>query len=339
VVVYWGDQRSGLVGRLDQFYSRITRSTYFDPLAEYSLPQKPIGKAKYVSSTQIMPGDTRTLDTLEISREIDRHILRGVLPFPTDHTIYIVHFGASTPTVMGANILGIPVGAPPGGNPGYCAYHITARTQVPTPIPGIFVYGPKIRIAVIPDQIAASCATTTTLFDRTTFSATHELVETITNPDSVIVEMAPVNAAMIQCNGIFIPASAAVPLPPVGGAPLQPIFNGLERWSWTSNKSVLCNPDEVADQCRVGTPFQTTKTTNGTYSVSQYHLNSLGRCAVSSVQGTVPTPPPPRQPTAYEVCLDSCSSELEGCMADAHSGAARGACVRESKTCRKQCAP
>ena len=56
VVVYWGAQRSGLPSFMDQFYSRITQSTYLAPLSEYNLPGKIIGTARYVTSVSILPG-------------------------------------------------------------------------------------------------------------------------------------------------------------------------------------------------------------------------------------------------------------------------------------------
>jgi hypothetical protein len=45
----------------------------------------------------------------------------------------------------------------------------------------------------------------------TTVNATHEMVEAITDPDSVIIEMAPIAGANVQCNGSFWPIAALLP--------------------------------------------------------------------------------------------------------------------------------
>ncbi len=38
-----------------------------------------------------------------------------------------------------------------------------------------------------------------------------------------------------------------------------------------------------------------------------------------------------------KACLDACKADLQQCMADAHSGTARGVCVRENKMCVQDC--
>lgn len=337
VVVYWGDQPATFTANLNKFYSRITRSGYLDVLTEYSRTGRPIGAASLISSVQIMPGDSRTVDTLEIAREIDRHILSGILPIPSSRTVYMVHFGAAMSTVMGANILGAQIGASPVAGR-FCGYHFTARTQVPLPLPGLFAYGPKIRISVIPDPSTtpAGCSGKPNTFNAVTFVSTHELVETITNPDSVIIEMSPVTGAAVQCNGVNFPVGAAIPVPPIGPGPLV-VLNGQSPWAWNSSRSVICNPDEVSDQCSAPLRFRTTNTLDGAYIVSGIFLNSRRACSLSTRQGDVLEAPPPRPPTAREVCTRDCRQEQSACMAEARSGVVRGACSRQALACNRAC--
>src|SRR3954464_13701498 len=61
IVVYWGAQQTGIPAFLDNFYRRITQSTYLAPLSEYNVPPKSIGMARFVGSTSIMPDERRTL--------------------------------------------------------------------------------------------------------------------------------------------------------------------------------------------------------------------------------------------------------------------------------------
>lgn len=344
VVVYWGDLASPSAAQLDTFYNRISRSHYFDTLAEYATPRRGSLLVSYKASFGLNSGVTQTVGTVQIARELDTRILKGELPFPLENTIYVVHFGPKVSTIIGTTIFGAKLGAPPmPGTGGYCAYHFSARTHVPTPIPGVFVFGPKIRIAVIPDQVSTSCAggsSPSLALDATTSIATHEIVETITNPDSVIIEMAPITGAAVQCNGIFFPVDA-VPVPPFSGPfPPQPFLNGASRWAWTTSKSALCNPDEIADSCSSAANFQTTPASttpipnDGLYSVSQIFSLAKGACAVSAMQGTVTSPPPV---SAHDLCLAGCARDLTACKVIAHSFAERNQCFGEASSCRSDC--
>lgn len=329
VVVYWGKQRSGLQASLDQFYPRLTRSTYFDLLREYSTPRETIGKVAYVKSVSIKPSDGAIqVDTVETAREIDRQILNGTLPFPGENTLYVVHFGEFMDVVMGSNLFGMAVGGEP--TMGFCAYHFSARAQVPTPFPGIAVFGPKMRIAVIPDpgRIGSICQGKMSVLAATTFNATHEIVETITNPDSVLVEMPPLVGANVQCNTVRLPVSS---LSPVGTVP--PAFNGLEPWSWTSSASQFCNPDEVSDTCTTPASYNTTGLPDGVYSVSPIFLNSRRACTVAA---NVPPPPAPRPPPNAR-CMAACQATLSQCLDVADTPRRVATCNLAAQRCKARC--
>lgn len=329
VVVYWGKQRAGVQAAVDQFYSRLTRSTYFDVLSEYSTPRERIGRATYVKSVAIKPNDGAIMvDTVETAREIDRQVLNGTLPFPGENTIYAVHFGEFMDVMMGSNIFGIPVGGEAGI--GFCAYHFSARTQVPTPIPGIAIFGPKLRIAVIPDpvRIGSRCRAAPDPLGDITFLASHEVVETITNPDSVLVEMPPLVGANVQCNRARIPVTAVTPVTTV-----PPAVNGIEPWSWSSSASTFCNPDEVADTCLSAVSYNATGLPDGVYRVSPIFLNSRGACSVAA---NVPPPPAPRPP-ANRQCLAGCQAKLAACLDIADSPRRTASCNLAAQRCKAGC--
>lgn len=329
VVVYWGKQRAGLQASLDQFYPRLTRSTYFDPLREYSTPTESIGRATYVKSVSIRPSDGAIhVDTVETAREIDRQILNGTLPFPGQNTLYVIHFGEFMDVVMGSNLFGMAVGGEAGI--GFCAYHFSARTQVPTPFPGIAIFGPKIRIAVVPDpgRTGTRCLMGTTVLGASTFLATHEIVEAITNPDSVLVEMPPVVGANVQCNRVRIPVAS---ISPVNTMP--PALNGQEAWSWASGASQFCNPDEVSDTCTSPASYNTTGFSDGVYMVSPIFLNSRRACSVAA---NVAPPPAPRPPPSSR-CLAACQTRLEQCLDVAASLRQTATCNLAGQRCKAGC--
>jgi hypothetical protein len=339
VVVYWGEQMDNgvLQTRLDQFYRRLAASHYFEPLTEYAAKGKRPGRVSFVKSVQIRLNDTRTIDTVELARELDRQIASGVLPPATDSTIYMVHLGTKVRAMMGSNIFGVPFGAMAGN--GFCAYHYTARVQVPTPFPLIAVFGQKIRIGVIPDQAVGNCLNGGDFFATTTSAASHELVEAIVNPDAVLIELLPVSGANAQCNGARFPA-ASLPFTPI---PAPIAFNGIETWAWVSGLSQLCNPEEIADSftgatnhCTGDFRYNTTGTTatgdaEGIYAVQGYFLNSLGRCSIA------PNVAPPTVHTVDPVCMAGCDRKYVSCIDTANSQKDRARCVVARNNCNKTC--
>lgn len=339
VVVYWGKQMDDgvLQPKLDQFYQRLGASHYFEPLAEYAARGKTPGRASFLKSVQILPNDTRTIDTVEMAREIDRQINAGVLPPASANTVYMVHLGTAVRSVMGSNILGVPVGSPAGV--GFCGYHFTARIQFPTPLPTIAVFGQKIRIGVIPDQQAAGCTKGADFFQTTTAAASHELIEAIANPDSVLIEMLPIVGANVQCNGFRIPVaslqSSVTPLPvPVA-------FNGIEPWAWASGLSQFCNPEEISDafagstgHCSSAFSHNTTGKPDGVYQVSGYFLNSLGRCAIAP---DVTPAPSPVVRTTNPACVAACAQRFNACADTVNTQRDQARCNLARSNCLRTC--
>lgn len=338
VVVYWGKQMDDGVfqPKLDQFYLRLAGSHYFEPLAEYSTRTKRLGRVSFLRSAQILPNDTRTIDTVELAREIDRQINSGALPPATDNTIYMVHLGAKVRTVMGSNLFGVPVGAPAGPASGFCGYHFTARIQAPTPVPTVAVFGQKIRIGVVPDQALSGCLRGLDFFTRTTSSASHELIEAIVNPDSLLIEMLPISGADVQCNGARFPIAALQSS--VTPFPLLPMSNGVAPWAWASSLSKLCNPEEISDnfegaknRCDTVFPYNTTGAPDGMYTVSGYFLNSLGRCAIA------PHVAPRVVTTVDRACQAVCDKKFAVCSDNVGTSRDQARCRASQGVCKQQC--
>lgn len=269
VAIYWGTQAPGHQSALDGFYSQIMSSTYLDWLADYSTPQQTIGRGTFGGSFAILPSDARSVDTISIAREIDGQILAGAIPFPTADTIYMVHFGPAMTPTMGTSILGYTIGANVGT--GFCAYHYTARVQVPIVPPFWFGYGPKLRIAVIPTVSTIPICNPLNTLDDATHLASHELVETITDPDSVVLGMFPIAGETLECNGFSLPPGAA-------------LLNAM--WGWISASSSFCNPNEIADDLLIGR-FRTSPAVGDSFLVARPWRNSAGTNILSGPAGTL----------------------------------------------------
>lgn len=267
VAVYWGNQAPGLQANQDRFYAQILGSSYLDWLSDYSTPQRPIGRGSFAGGFQIRQGDAGGIDTVGIARVIDGEILAGRLPAPGADTIYMVHFGPTMAPAMGTIILGNVIGANVGA--GFCAYHYTARTQVPITPPVWYAYGPKLRIAVIPTVTGVPGCASSGAFDDATSLASHELMETITDPDAVVLGMFPVAGETLECNGVSMPPGIAV---------------ANAAWGWVSASSGFCNPDEIADDNQAGR-FRTSPTATDSFLVTRAWRNRANANVLSAPMG------------------------------------------------------
>jgi hypothetical protein len=319
VVVYWGAQPPGQIAALDSFYARITQSGYFLALGEYNA-----GPPTFVGSFAIEPNDSRVeVDTVTIAAEIEQQIFLQALPAPDLETLYVVHFGDSTIPALGANLPttpGLPLPSQPiviGAKPGsFCSYHFTARHQIPFLGP-LLLKGPKLRIAVIAEgSIVAGCAPVhapNTPFNAATASASHEIVETITDPDDVVLGLGL--PPSLQCGNVVLP-----PLLDIPDSPL----------SWTSNVSAFCSPDEIADPC-VDAPYGTDPALPPE-DVTQIFSRSTKMCDAK------PTSVPTDNSAAgrHRSCLLDCASSRHDCSVGA--GKVGGnACTAAYNTCASKC--
>jgi hypothetical protein len=325
VAVYWGAQPPGLVAALNAYYARITTDDYFSALAEYNA-----GPPTFVGGFAIDLTDTRAfLDTTTIANEIEKQIVLQVLPAPSPNTVYAVHFGTANVPMLGGNLPlapGLPlptqplvVGVPPGS--GFCAYHFTARTELPILPPFYFLKGPKLRIAVIPeDSVIPACAISgfpNTPINQATFNSSHEISEAITDPDSVVLAMQPLQ--ILQCGPVIFPPGAALDA-------------GDANLSWTSNFSQICSPDEIADPCSApvmypGTPGVTSDL------VTQLFSKSKKACALGST-----APPVDNSPSGKRrACLLDCATNRRECTVKPTMSDGSNDCDTAYKTCTAGC--
>jgi hypothetical protein len=157
IPIFWGSN-ANFQNEISQFYSDITGSSFFDWLSEYNTPTQTIGRGQaqpgFVDNN--MPGGNNPSDT-DVTNEIAALIDSGTIPPPDGNTFYPVHFA--------------PGGGPDGSCQSYCAYHGSVTHN-----------GQNIYYAIVPD-CNGGCSQTGVPIDAITATATHEMTETVTDPD------------------------------------------------------------------------------------------------------------------------------------------------------------
>lgn len=163
VEVLWGPNVQ-FSTKLGTFYSAVAGSEYFDLLGEYRTPTQSIARGSFLGL--VIDGAASSaaiIDDTAIQTELARLIHDGVVPANDENTFYAVHFPAGVTITQNDASSCVD----------FCAYH------------GTFKRNDKyVAYAVIPDMggaCAASCGSAPP-FDNTTWAASHELAEVVTDP-------------------------------------------------------------------------------------------------------------------------------------------------------------
>jgi len=149
------------------FFTQVTNSSYLDTLSEYSVNGEIIGRGTWNGMTQITPahGNSGTLDD---ATDIEPDLASAIgssLPAPDANTLYVVFFPSEvTDITMGSIDTATNT----------CAYHNTFVSN-----------SQNIRYVVLPDQGTSACQDAT--LAGLTSVASHELIESITDPDVGLV--------------------------------------------------------------------------------------------------------------------------------------------------------
>jgi hypothetical protein len=173
VAVFWGSNvNSTVTAQIGGFYSTMVNHPYVDWLSEYSVSGKNIGRGTFGGSFTITPGKTSTsLTDGDIATELASQMAKGNIPLSNSNTIYMVHFPKGI-TISAFGQTSCVAG-------GFCAYHFFAKKKVNLTT-RTFFYG------VMPDFSAGSGCDTVcgadTMFQNFTSTASHEVIEAITDP-------------------------------------------------------------------------------------------------------------------------------------------------------------
>jgi uncharacterized repeat protein (TIGR01451 family) len=191
VVVFWGTNVDPVVttpGTIDQFFTDITSSKYYDLLTEYSTvgvtgsgtpaasSNQAIGRGQFDSTVTIIPsvcpgGPTScTLTDSQIQAELTNQLAAGHLPPPVKdaqgiiETFYMIYFPSGVHISLG--------GAPSCAAGGFCAYHSNTSSLVP--------YGVLPDFGPTSGCQAPHCGGGTE-FENITAVTSHEMSEAVTD--------------------------------------------------------------------------------------------------------------------------------------------------------------
>jgi hypothetical protein len=168
---------------MDTFFGHVPNSGYFSWLGEYNTPtgtDQTIGLGAFAGLTAITPSllaSGATIQDSTIQSELRSQIAAGHVPAPAldpagrPNTVYALFFPAGTRVCNGTDCSGAQ----------FCAYHSAFATS----IAGLTR---KIRYLVLPDPdstIVSGCSSTTANTPLRVLQSytSHELVETVTDPD------------------------------------------------------------------------------------------------------------------------------------------------------------
>jgi hypothetical protein len=170
VTVFWGPNVDAVtVARMPGFYSALVNSSYMDWLSEYDSTQL-IGRGTFGGTFQITPNSSASGNQLtddQIGLQLQAQMNHGFLPLADANTLFMIHFPP-----------GVAITDPNGlvSCSDYCAYHGSATHSVK----GI---GMTYYYAVIPDFNNEGCSCgDRAILDNMTKSASHEVIEAITDP-------------------------------------------------------------------------------------------------------------------------------------------------------------
>ena len=191
VSVLWGASGSYLAQvtgsvspNMDTFFRHVTDSSYLSWLSEYNTPaagrHQSIGYGSFAGRTAITPSATASGTTIQdstIQSELLGQITKGQLPAPTldaaglPNTVYALFFPAGTTICDTGSCSGVQ----------FCAYHSSFTASIQG-------QARNVRYMVLPHpdaNIVSGCgsATADTAEKVLQSYTSHELVETITDPD------------------------------------------------------------------------------------------------------------------------------------------------------------
>ena len=175
---YLGNIAGTTAPTMASFYQQVTNSSYMDWLREYNTTIKSvyntngtnqyIGRGSLAGVYQITPAVANNGSTIgdnNVQAELSAQIDAGSLPAPDANTLYMIHFPQGKTLNADGDVACV----------NFCAYHFN------------YVHnGMQIYYGVHPDFTTGRCASVCgsgTAFQNQTAAASHEMTETITDPE------------------------------------------------------------------------------------------------------------------------------------------------------------
>ncbi len=163
VLVLWGttvDSGDEFAG----FYTAITNSAYIDWLSEYDTPTTSIGRGTLIANYTDASAAIGDLAGSDVETELTRLIDAGSIPFPDANTAYAIHFSPGVTVSFDGYETCKSI----------CGYHSTYDHD-----------GRNVNYSVVPDETGAAAPLgcgSGSKFENTCETASHELLEMITDP-------------------------------------------------------------------------------------------------------------------------------------------------------------
>jgi hypothetical protein len=151
-----------VAAKLDGFFDFVLTSELIDQLAEYSVPGKAIGHGSRIGHTVIShPAPKKVVSDAEIQQLLRQKLADRASGFPAadENTLYFVYLPPGTQVVQGGSTSCLA----------FCGYH--------DQIDGAIFY------AVMPYPGCPGCTGGLAPFDALTSTSSHELCESITDPN------------------------------------------------------------------------------------------------------------------------------------------------------------
>jgi hypothetical protein len=218
------------------FYTKATNSSYLDMLSEYSVAGQTIGRGTWNGMTTITPGhgNSGTLDdTTDIQSDLAAEI-GSSLPTPDANTLYVLFFPSEVTDITGVGGIDTATNT--------CAFHNTFVNN-----------SVNVRYVVMPDQATAACQDGSQ--DALTSVASHELIESITDPDvGLVTDWGP-------------PLSWYDPYVPQSGAEIADICQMFgDPGGSVSGYAVAAGWSNLQGQCATSGPVRSISVGNATMS-------------------------------------------------------------------------
>jgi hypothetical protein len=155
----WNDTQTELASQLDAFFDFVVTSALLDQLAEYGVPETPIGHGQRIGGAVVLSDPSTQLTDDDLRNALHTWLAEDArFPQPAPNVLYFVFLPPHVAIALD------------GGRScrSFCGYHDAI--------------GDGIFYAVMPYPGCPGCTAGLSVFDALTVTSSHELAEAITDP-------------------------------------------------------------------------------------------------------------------------------------------------------------
>jgi hypothetical protein len=161
--IFWGAwwesaPQSTLVAQLNKFFDDILVSALMDQLAEYGVPNMPIGHGTRVTSVTVHAAPPTTVDDSAIVTFLEAQLAAGTVPKAEANSLYMIYLPSGTTVTLSRQA----------SCSAFCGYHNATAANV--------FYG------VEPYPDCSGCLGGLSAFEALCVTSSHELCEAVTDP-------------------------------------------------------------------------------------------------------------------------------------------------------------